>query len=178
VGAFLFAYSCIFIQKFCILFILLKILQSKVDTPVFLRFWLSSGMVQKLPYYMRFSALYVRFFPGIQAIFTLFFRTYVCVCPCRIFVLKSKMRIIYRAIFLKIFTNNYHKSVSKINTRLPTYTPMGYLQPFYALFRTKIIPHPTIKTSGKFKQKVIFNLHPHHTQTGDKIATFQAFTSS
>jgi hypothetical protein len=88
------------------------------------------------------------------------------------------MRIIYRAIFLKIFTNNYHKSVSKINTRLPTYTHMGYLQPFYALFRTKIIPHPTIKTSGKFKQKVIFNLHPHHTQTGDKIATFQAFTSS
>lgn len=122
-GAFLFAYSCIFIQKFCIIFILLKILQSRVDPPVFLRFWLSSGQVQKLPYYMRFSALYVRFFPGIQAIFTLFF-SHICVrVRVGFFVLKFKMRIIYRAIFLKIFTNNYPKSVSKINTRLPTYTP-------------------------------------------------------
>lgn len=117
-----------------------------------------------------FSLVFRRFLP--------YFFAHMCACPCRIFVLKFKMRIIYRAIFLKIFTNNYPKSVSKINARLPTYTPMGYLQPFYALFRTKIIPHSTIKTSGKFKQKVIFNLHLHHTQTGDKIATFQPFTSS
>lgn len=117
-----------------------------------------------------FSLVFRRFLP--------YFFAHMCACPCRIFVLKFKMRIIYRAIFLKIFTNNYLKSVSKINGCLPTYTLRGYLQPFYALFRTKIIPHPTIKTSGKFKQKVIFNLHPHHTQKGDKIATFQAFTSS
>lgn len=122
--------------------------------------------------------LYTSAFPWYSGDFYLIFIAYICVCPCRIFVLKFKMRIIYRAIFLKIFTNNYHKSVSKINARLPTYTPRGYLQPFYALFRTKIIPHPTIKTSGKFKQKVIFNLHLHHTQTGDKIATFQPFTIS
>lgn len=139
---FFFAYSCIFIQKFCIIFILLKILQSMVDTPVFLRFWLSSGQVQKLPYYMRFSALCVRFFPGIQAIFTLFVsHIYACV-RFGFFVLKFKMRIIYRAIFLKIFTNNYLKSVSKINSRLPTYTPRGYLQPFYALY-----PHQNYTTS-------------------------------
>ena len=117
-----------------------------------------------------FSLVFRRFLPY-------FYRLYMRVSVSD-FVLKFKMRIIYRAIFLKIFTNNYPKSVSKINARLPTYTPRGYLQPFYALFRTKIIPHPTIKTSGKFKQKVIFNLHPHNTQTGDKIATFQPLTSS
>lgn len=122
-------------------------------------------------YTSAFSLVFRRFLP--------YFFLHICMRESvGFFVLKFKMRIIYRAIFLKIFTNNYPKSVSKINARLPTYTPRGYLQPFYALFRTKIIPHPTIKTSGKFKQKVIFNLYPHHTQTGDKIATFQTFTIS
>ena len=122
-------------------------------------------------YMSAFSLVFRRFLP--------YFFAHMCACPCRIFVLKFKMRIIYRAIFFKnIYQQLPQIRFQKVNTRLPSHCNHASYNHFTHFIRTRIIPYPTTKSTKKSKQKVIFKPHPHHTQTGDKIATFQTFTIS
>lgn len=108
VGAFLFAYFCIFMQIFCILFTLLKFLQTFQCAAVFLRFWLSSGQVQKLPYYMRFSvisAYNLRQNTAESTYFCTFQPIYhtACMCACSCVFMRVKCLLLRR-----IFSENIH----------------------------------------------------------------------